>query len=431
MNRLLLLLFVPGVALAQESDDSIAGYWSGAYVRGSAVQVLELEIDDADGLDVRASIPERGFYRVPVRGAALSGDALTFRLSGRDHALIADSALGEIRGTAAEDGEAIDVHLKRTIAPIEPAIVIEDVRFESRGVTIAGSLVRPAASGPHPAFVIVAGRSYGSRWGYYSRALRLAQRGIIGLVFDGRGRGASGGDPATTTDEDRYQDVIGALAVLRSRDDVDRDRIGLWSESAGAWVVPEVARRDGHIAFLVMEVPPAESLAEQQGHVVEYAMRWFASDEFTEDDMREAYAYQKRLVELSSGGADWQTIAAHVATSEGKPWRGRVDVPESLENSEVDYFRRRPSYDPTEALRQTTIPVLALYGERDVVVPPPANVPRLEALLSEAGNDDVTIVVFPNADHGLDIPGEGDGWWRNAPGLEETIYGWIEDRVAR
>lgn len=179
-----------------------------------------------------------------------------------------------------------------------------------------------------------------------------------------------------------------------------------------------------------MDVPPAESLAEQQGHVVEYRMRWLPEDEgFSEADYRAAYAYQKRLVELAWEGAAWPAIEAHVAISEGEPWAPYVDRPEGMDDSELDYFRRRPSYDPAGALRATTVPVLALYGERDWVVPPPANVPKLEALLAEAGNDDVTIVVFADADHGLDVPTGVNGWWRQAPGYDDTVYGWLDERV--
>jgi hypothetical protein len=57
-------------------------------------------------------------------------------------------------------------------------------------------------------------------------------------------------------------------------------------------------------------------------------------------------------------------------------------------------------------------------------------------LLKAAGNQDFKILVMPEADHGMTIPGgvrgEGDDWperfyrWqRRAPGLYENIYEWI------
>jgi pimeloyl-ACP methyl ester carboxylesterase len=169
-------------------------------------------------------------------------------------------------------------------------------------------------------------------------------------------------------------------------------------------------------------------------------MRWFAEEDFTEDDYRAAFEYQKKLVTLAWEGAGWDAFAPLVADARTQPWSGYVDLPDDLNNEELDYFRRRRSFDPVPALRQTTIPVLAFYGERDFVVPSPANVPKLERFLQEAGNTDFKIMVIPRADHGMTVPGgfneeEGDWpdryyrWRRGAPGLGDAIYTWILDHV--
>ncbi|MGH9754953.1 MAG: dienelactone hydrolase family protein [Blastocatellia bacterium] len=58
-------------------------------------------------------------------------------------------------------------------------------------------------------------------------------------------------------------------------------------------------------------------------------------------------------------------------------------------------------YDPIPALERTTCPVLAFYGEHDLVVHTTENRPKLEAALRRVGNRDVTIKVIPGVDHGL------------------------------
>lgn len=224
----------------------ISGHWTGGYVADGSVQSLSLDVVAGDdGLDVRATLPDHRILDRPIRDATYADGLLSFEFEHGATELAVDLARGEMRGTATDDGETVAVHLVRAPPPPKPPIRVEEVRFESRGVTLAGSLVLPEGGGPHPAIVFVAGRSYGDRWGAHSEAVRLARHGIAGLVFDGRGRGASGGARETTTDEDRYADAVAAIDVVRSRADIDRSRIGLWSESAGGWVVPEVAHRTG------------------------------------------------------------------------------------------------------------------------------------------------------------------------------------------
>ena len=60
-------------------------------------------------------------------------------------------------------------------------------------------------------------------------------------------------------------------------------------------------------------------------------------------------------------------------------------------------FRNFLSFDPAEALRQTRVPVLALFGGLDLQVIAVQNRgPMAEALLD---NPDVTIEVLPRANH--------------------------------
>lgn len=432
---------MPALAVAQQSDSAqtaVLGYWEGACLREGAVQVVKMSVERRDGkLQAWLSVPDGGILDAPPRDLRYDSGRLSFLFIHGQTTLLVDSAAGEMRGFAiGRDSTKTRVHLKRALKPVEPKIVREEIRFSSGAVTMAGTLFMPATRGPHPAIIIVSGRGYGSRAGNAAEATRLAQRGVAGLIFDGRGVGASGGDRMKTTAEERYQDVVAAIDLLAARNDIDAKQIGLWGISAGGWVIPVAAQRSGKAAFLMLDVGPAESLAEQQGHVVEYNMRWNAKEKFTEEEFKAAYAYQKKLVELSWQQAPWETFAPLVAKARQQRWATYVDVPENLENEELDYFRRYKNFDNTAALRQMKIPVLAWYGERDYVVPPPENVAKLEGLLKEAGNTDFEILVMPEADHGMMIPGgmRGAGedwperfyrWQRRAPGLFESIYGWV------
>lgn len=437
-KQLLFFLLISTLALAQQSDSTVAGYWEGAYIREGSIQIVKMSLENREGqLQAFLTVPDGGIQDAPPRGLSYASGRLSFTFLHGQTTLLVDAAAGEMRGIAiGRDSTKIRIHLKRALKPVEPKIVREEVRFQSGAVTMAGTLMLPATRGSHPAIIIVSGRGYGNRLGNYSDALRLAQRGVASLIFDGRGVGESGGDRVKTTAEERYQDVLAAIDLLAARKDIDAKQIGLWSISAGGWVNPIAAQRSGKVAFLMLDVGPAESLAGQQGHVVEYNMRWNAKEKFTEEEFKAAYAYQKKLVELSWQETPWKTFAPLIAKARQQRWSAYVDLPENLDNAELDYFRRYKNFDNTAALRQTKIPVLAWYGARDYIVPPPENVPQLERLLKEAGNQDFKILVIPEADHGMTIPGgmrgEGEDWperyyrWqRRAPGLYETIYAWV------
>jgi carboxymethylenebutenolidase len=135
----------------------------------------------------------------------------------------------------------------------------ETIHFPSAdgATTLVGYLFRPDGGGPHPAVVMLHGRSgpYSSRArGIYTSAtlsgrhLAWAQfwqeQGYVALVVDSFGprgypagfpRGSHRQRPAAVSEQTvRPLDAYGALAHLRGRRDIDRDRIGLQGWSNGA-----------------------------------------------------------------------------------------------------------------------------------------------------------------------------------------------------
>jgi hypothetical protein len=63
------------------------------------------------------------------------------------------------------------------------------------------------------------------------------------------------------------------------------------------------------------------------------------------------------------------------------------------------WMRNFLQLNPAEDWAQTTVPVLALFGDKDVQVDAAQNAGPLEAALAEAGNTDVTIVTLAGANH--------------------------------
>jgi pimeloyl-ACP methyl ester carboxylesterase len=113
--------------------------------------------------------------------------------------------------------------------------------------------------------------------------------------------------------------------------------------------------------------------------------------------------------------------------------RQRVAI--QLEGLQNPWFQFFLGYNPGDDWEQITVPVLALFGELDVQVDVSQNQPALEAALAHAGNDDVTMVIFPTANHLFQDAKTGSPAEYAAlspefvPGFLETITDWLLERV--
>lgn len=81
--------------------------------------------------------------------------------------------------------------------------------------------------------------------------------------------------------------------------------------------------------------------------------------------------------------------------------------------------------NPADFLTKVHCPVLAIFGEQDTSVPVQRSIALYNRYLKEAGNENVTIKVFPNADHSIHINADF------APGYFETINNWLFNTVSQ
>jgi len=133
-------------------------------------------------------------------------------------------------------------------APFEP------VSFHARdGLRLDGWYV-PSRNG---ATVIV----YPGKKGTQNHARMLVRNGYGVLVFDRRGEGSSEGDP-NALGWSFDQDLLGALAYLRGRDDVDPSRIGGLGLSVGGEALLQTAAETSALNAVVSDGAGWRSLRE-------------------------------------------------------------------------------------------------------------------------------------------------------------------------
>ncbi|MFI5344273.1 MAG: hypothetical protein ACHQUC_08640, partial [Chlamydiales bacterium] len=85
----------------------------------------------------------------------------------------------------------------------------------------------------------------------------------------------------------------------------------------------------------------------------------------------------------------------------------------------TEWWRHFLLFDPSTALKQVKIPVLALTGELDQQASPTQNLPVISKALEKAGNNDFTIVELPRLNHFFQTC--QDGSFGEYAKIEETI----------
>ena len=426
---LALLLMLPWTAAAQTYP--LAGHWEGAVARLGSVQPIQVDFREQDGkLGATVDVPERSLVGMPAEAVEYTPPTLRLKFLYGEATLRVDAETEEMTGVIPAWQPEVRIHLKRAEAPA-PDFREEEVRFASGSLSLAGTLVQPLGTGPHPALVLVQGSAWNTRTEprYRSQAIFFARHGFAALTYDKR----PGFENATFGD--LADDAAAAVRYLKTRRDVDARHLGLAGYSQGGWVAPLAASRVDGVAFLVLHVAPAVSVEDQELQRIRHGM---AADGFSEEDVARAAAYTRKVFDAAYRGADWAGLAAATEKAKGTKWAEQVQLvttPADLEGW------RRQRYDPVDVLRRTTLPVLALYGAIDTLVPPAENADLMRRYLEEAGNRDVTIRIFPRASHNLEWFGDlrtgtwswPEGYWvwaKRAPGYADTVVGWLRAHLA-
>lgn len=293
-----------------------------------------------------------------------------------------------------------------------------EVVFQNGQVTLAGTLTMPDGSGRHPAVVMVTGSGAQNRdqevFGFKPFRMiadHLSRNGIAVLRYDDRGVGGSSGELSQSTTEDFAEDVIAAVEFLKTLSAIDEGNIGVVGHSEGGLVAPLAASRSEAISFIVMLAGPAlrgEEILRAQTQLINEAEGKPASitaqELFVLSEVASAVkddtgwdALRDTLVSIM----ETRIANADFPTPRGSDVRSFImqQVDAQLQTYRSPWFRFFLIYEPEEALEALRIPVLALFGELDLQVPPHLNAPAMEAALERSRSPSHLVTVIPGVNH--------------------------------
>ena len=298
-------------------------------------------------------------------------------------------------------------------------LAAEEVTFQSGSITIACTFSVPSGKGPFPAVVLLSGSGPQNRDSellgfrpFQMIADSFVPSGIAVLRCDDRGVGGSTGSVADATTEDFAADALAAVRLLRERAEIDGKRVGLLGHSEGAIAAAIAAAQSSDVGFIVWmagsAVSGSEILRMQAG---ELARAGGASDTQVDDILRHHAAFLAAIAEeapddeVMALGRKLAAAQISAAPPSQRPAAGDIAtlserlVSHSLVGLRSPWMRAFIGFDPSTALRRVHCPVFAVFGGRDLQVPQAVNRARLETALKEAKNQNVTVQVYPEANH--------------------------------
>ncbi len=467
---LMVFLFLGCPGAANSNEESITGNWQGTLsVSGTELRIVFKIAKGEDGsLSATMDSPDQGAKDIPVDEVVFKDRALQLGLKamngGYNGSLKED---GSIDGQWTQGGQSFPLRLERTDKPAEVRrpqepkkpypYAEEDVQFDNVGamLTLAGTLTMPKSGAPHPAVVLISGSGPQDRneevFGhkpFLVLADYLTRRGIAVLRFDDRGVGQSGGDREVATSEDFSTDVIAAVEFLKTRDEIDWERIGLIGHSEGGIIAPMVAARYPGIAFIVMMAGSGVTGEEILYQQAELLMRAGGDDEEVIAGNRVIQEAVFAVVKSSVSEEELPAVvkvamadALNRLSGKAKELLSARLTDEVIEQQAAavtsTWFRFFVLHDPVPTLTKVAVPVLAINGEKDLQVPAEANLAAIEAALAAGANPDYTVKELPGLNHLFQTAGTGSA--ADYAQIEETIApaalklvgDWIAERVRR
>jgi fermentation-respiration switch protein FrsA (DUF1100 family) len=228
------------------------------------------------------------------------------------------------------------------------------------------------------------------------------------LRVDDRGVGGSTGNLFKSTIEDFAGDVLTGVKYLKSRNEINHNKIGLIGHSEGGDIAPIAAARSSDVAFIILMAGTGVTVEEFMYLQSDLLLKAAGA---SENVLAMQHTSSKQILDILKQEKD-NTVAEKKIrkimtdflmklSKEEKETLGASEatMENQLKTVLSPWFRFFLTYDPKSALMKVKCPVLAINGQLDLQVPPKENLSAIEEALKAGGNTNYTIRELPNHNH--------------------------------
>jgi pimeloyl-ACP methyl ester carboxylesterase len=447
--------------LAAHAISKVEGTWQGAIETGNMRMRLQLHIahDEKGKLIASLDSLDQAIQGIPASRVAESGGQLHMEILAfnAEYNGTISGDKNEIKGEWKQNENDEDLNFRRSDKvlqvrrpqnPVKPyPYRSEDVSFASSDATatLAGTLTLPQGAGPFPAAVLVGGsgpmdrdETIAEHKPFLVLADFLTRRGLAVLRCDKRGIGQSTGNFASAAVTDLARDTQAALAYLKTRKEVDPQRLGVIGHSEGGILASFAATQASDANWVVLMAAPATTGERTLLRQSELLARGagLPEEQITQslDFNRKAYAAVRSEPDPASLTKRLQTLVEQSGLAAAVP---PAALQAQLRMMTSPWFREFLDYDPLPTLEKLQCPVLALAGDRDLQVDSLENVPLLRKAYETSGNKDFTVVEMEGVNHLLQKAQSGMPALYGAieetmaPEVLESVASWITDHVTK
>ena len=293
----------------------------------------------------------------------------------------------------------------------------EEIRFtnpKANHIKLAGTLTLPKGIKNPPVAILITGTGAQNRdeeifnhRPFLVLSDYLTRNGIAVLRYDDRGVGESEGTLKDTNSEDLATDVEAAIRYLKTRTDINPQKIGLIGHSEGGLIAPIVVSKDKSIAFIVSLAGTAADgltlLLSQERRKAE--LRGVSTDEidFNERILKRAFTIVNNENDFSKiEGLVQKDLELFRKENANNPYINLLTDNEingharAASNPRNIYFFKT---NPKQFWTKVQCPILAINGDKDSQVSSKIHLTAIKEAIEEGGNSETTIKELKGLNH--------------------------------
>lgn len=429
MKNLTLVILTSLFSLTIYGQD-ITGQWNGALkIQGTQMRLVFNVTQSDNGLSSTMDSPDQGAKGILTTTTSFENSILKITIANAK--IEYEGTLGQdniIVGTFKQGGQSFPMNLskekiekEKLVRPQEPIkpfpYYSEDITFENKkvGINLAGTLTLPNKEGVFPVVILISGSGPQNRdeelLGHKPFLVLsdfLTKNGIAVLRYDDRGIAMSKGDFKTATSADFATDVESAIAYLKTRKEINKNKIGLIGHSEGGLIAPMVANNSKDVAFIILLAGTGiqgDSLLLLQKKLIEEASG------INKEDIQKGQSLNRKVFDIVNKSSSLEQLNSDLTIYFKQILKDNPNTQKPAEMSDDDFVNLQVKqiatpwrqyfikYNPATALEKVKCPVLAINGEKDLQVPPKENLEAINKALTKGGNKRVTTKELPNLNH--------------------------------